>query len=211
MQKHGFGNTGNKNEIVNSFHTNKKAVLLLALYWRARRWICCCFSSMIKKYNKHPKEKLPEILPHTLRHTFCTNMANKNMPPKALQYIMGHKDVTTTLGYYAHGSAESAKAAMESMTTWLPAFTTFLTTSERYFMERYKQMCEAGIHNKTPTNRIEYGAQPMEKRISAVWISVVGKWRWLCSNGGWRQYNLHKYKEKAGDFHCGSFCTKTGR
>lgn len=73
------------------------------------------FNSMIKKYNKHHKEKLPKISPHTLRHTFCTNMANKNMPPKSLQYIMGHKDVTTTLGYYAHGSAESAKKAMESL------------------------------------------------------------------------------------------------
>lgn len=74
------------------------------------------FGNMIKKYNKHHKQKLPKISPHTLRHTFCTNMANKNMPPKALQYIMGHKDITTTLGYYAHGSAESAKIAMESLT-----------------------------------------------------------------------------------------------
>ena len=74
------------------------------------------FSNMIKKYNKHHKQELPKISPHTLRHTFCTNMANKNMPPKALQYIMGHKDITTTLGYYAHGSAESAKIAMESLT-----------------------------------------------------------------------------------------------
>ena len=74
------------------------------------------FGNMIKKYNKHHKKKLPKISPHTLRHTFCTNMANKNMPPKALQYIMGHKDITTTLGYYAHGSAESAKTALKSLT-----------------------------------------------------------------------------------------------
>ena len=74
------------------------------------------FGNMIKKYNKHHKKKLPKISPHTLRHTFCTNMANRNMPPKALQYIMGHKDITTTLGYYAHGSAESAKTALKSLT-----------------------------------------------------------------------------------------------
>lgn len=73
------------------------------------------FANMVRKYNKHHKEKLPRISPHMLRHTFCTNLAFKNMPPKALQYIMGHKDVTTTLGYYAHGSAESAKMAMESL------------------------------------------------------------------------------------------------
>jgi len=73
------------------------------------------FANMIKKYNKHHKEKLPRISPHMLRHTFCSNMALKNMPPNILKYIMGHKDVTTTLGYYAHGSAESAKMAMESL------------------------------------------------------------------------------------------------
>ena len=74
------------------------------------------FGNMIKKYNKHHKKKLPKISPHTLRHTFCTNMANRNMPPKANRYIMGHKDITTTLGYYAHGSAESAKTALKSLT-----------------------------------------------------------------------------------------------
>ena len=30
-----------------------------------------------------------------------------------LQYIMGHANVTMTLGYYAHASFESAKAKME--------------------------------------------------------------------------------------------------
>lgn len=71
------------------------------------------FSAIVRKYNKNHEEKLPNITPHVLRHTFCTNMANKNMPVKALQYIMGHKDVTLSLGYYAHGSAEFAKAEME--------------------------------------------------------------------------------------------------
>ncbi len=71
------------------------------------------FSAMVKQYNKRHREKLPKITPHTLRHTFCTNMANKRMAPNVLQYIMGHKNITMTLGYYAHGSAESAKAEME--------------------------------------------------------------------------------------------------
>ena len=42
------------------------------------------------------------VHPHTLRHTFCTEMAKAGMNPKALQYIMGHKDIKMTLGYYAH-------------------------------------------------------------------------------------------------------------
>lgn len=74
------------------------------------------FSSLIKKYNKYHKgNELPAITPHTLRHTFCTNMANKKMTPNTLQYVMGHKNITMTLGYYAHGTAQSAMAEMLSI------------------------------------------------------------------------------------------------
>jgi len=46
------------------------------------------FVRMVKKYNKHHKDNpLPHITPHTLRHTFCTRLASKNMNPKDLQYI----------------------------------------------------------------------------------------------------------------------------
>ena len=74
------------------------------------------FSSLIKKYNKYHKgDELPLITPHTLRHTFCTNMANKKITPNTLQYIMGHKNITMTLGYYTHGTAQSAMAEMLSI------------------------------------------------------------------------------------------------
>ena len=49
--------------------------------------------------------ELPEgMTPHTLRHTFCTEMAKAGMN-KTLQYIMGHKDIKMTLGYYATWTA----------------------------------------------------------------------------------------------------------
>lgn len=74
------------------------------------------FSSLIKKYNKYHKgNELPLITPHTLRHTFCTNRANKKITPNTLQYIMGHKNITMTLGYYTHGTAQSAMAEMLSI------------------------------------------------------------------------------------------------
>lgn len=74
------------------------------------------FSSLIKKYNKYHKgNELPLITPHTLRHTFCTNMANKKITPNTLQYIMGHKNITMTLGYYTHGTAQSAMTEMLSI------------------------------------------------------------------------------------------------
>ncbi len=71
------------------------------------------FKSIVKKYNKHHTDNpLPKITPHTCRHTFCTNMANKGMPVKILQYIMGHKNILMTMNYYAHGSQENAKTEM---------------------------------------------------------------------------------------------------
>ena len=55
---------------------------------------------------KHAKKFgpiLPEnMTPHTMRHTFCTKMAQAGMNPKSLQYIMGHKNIQITMNYYAH-------------------------------------------------------------------------------------------------------------
>lgn len=72
------------------------------------------FRGLVKKYNKSHDEALPKVTtPHTLRHTFCTNLANAGMNPKALQYIMGHSNIQMTLNYYAHATFESARAEME--------------------------------------------------------------------------------------------------
>lgn len=68
----------------------------------------------LKKYKKlHPDEPLPPISPHVLRHTFCTNMANKGMNPKELQYLMGHSDIKITLGVYTHSDLEKVSKDME--------------------------------------------------------------------------------------------------
>jgi len=69
------------------------------------------FHRLVEKYNKKHEEALPVVTtPHTLRHTFCTNMANAGMNPKALQYLMGHANITMTLNYYAHATFDSAQA-----------------------------------------------------------------------------------------------------
>ena len=73
------------------------------------------FSNLTKKYNKYHEDTLPKITPHILRHTFCTRLANRNMNPKSLQYIMGHSNISITLNLYAHASAESVKAELKSM------------------------------------------------------------------------------------------------
>ena len=42
-------------------------------------------------------------------------MANAGMNPKALQYIMGHANITMTLDYSTHVDACSVKAEMERL------------------------------------------------------------------------------------------------
>lgn len=74
------------------------------------------FKCLAKKFNKCHKEPLPPVMtPHTMRHTFCTRMANAGMNPKALQYIMGHANIVMTLNYYAHATFNSAQAEMERL------------------------------------------------------------------------------------------------
>ena len=74
------------------------------------------FRGLVKKYNSCHEEALPSVTtPHTLRHTFCTNLANAGMNPKALQYLMGHSNITMTLNYYAHATFDSAKAEMQRL------------------------------------------------------------------------------------------------
>ena len=72
------------------------------------------FRNLMRKCSKAGNLELPKkITPHILRHTFCTNMANKGMNPKALQYIMGHANIMITMNYYAHASFDSVKAEMQ--------------------------------------------------------------------------------------------------
>lgn len=70
------------------------------------------FGNLIKKYNKHHEDTLPNVTPHILRHTFCTRLANKNMNPKSLQYIMGHSNINITLNLYAHASIDGVKTEL---------------------------------------------------------------------------------------------------
>ncbi len=75
---------------------DKNGMPYLANHWEKR------FEYALGKYNRTFKEELPTITPHICRHTYCTNMAKSGISPKSLQYLMGHSDIATTLGYYTH-------------------------------------------------------------------------------------------------------------
>ena len=73
-------------------------------------------ANIVKAVNaQEQEERFPDISAHTMRHTFCTRMANAGMNPKALQYIMGHANIVMTLNYYAHATFNSAQAEMERL------------------------------------------------------------------------------------------------
>lgn len=71
---------------------------------------------IMKEYRKaYPYDDIPNVTPHVLRHTFCTNMANAGMDVKSLQYIMGHSDVTLTLNIYTDGSFTQAEQQFQKI------------------------------------------------------------------------------------------------
>lgn len=88
---------------------NKEGYPIIGAYYTVT------FRNLVKKYNKSHEDKLPKITPHILRHTFCTRLANKNMNPKSLQYIMGHSNINITMNLYAHASIDGVKSEMISL------------------------------------------------------------------------------------------------
>ena len=59
---------------------------------------------------------LPNIPFHALRHTFATRWIENGMDIKSLSEILGHANVSTTLGIYVHSSDELKRSGMEKMT-----------------------------------------------------------------------------------------------
>lgn len=53
----------------------------------------------IKRFNEvNPNNQIRKFEPHICRHTFATNM--QMLPPKTLQYILGHGNISTTMNNY---------------------------------------------------------------------------------------------------------------
>lgn len=57
-------------------------------------------NKVILSYNESHEDKLPKVSCHTMRHTFCTRMAEFGINPKSLQYIMGHSSYKVTADVY---------------------------------------------------------------------------------------------------------------
>ena len=58
---------------------------------------------------------LPHFSAHNLRHTFCTRFCENTTDIKSVQAIMGHSDVQTTLGIYAHSTEKKRAETMNEL------------------------------------------------------------------------------------------------
>lgn len=78
-----------------------------------RRTIDVYMKKCLTRYNDaHPDNPLPACVPHTARHTFCTNMQQQDMNIMTLRSVMGHANVQTTLNVYT-GVKEPDKQVQE--------------------------------------------------------------------------------------------------
>ena len=88
---------------------DKNGKVMYALHWEKY------LKRIVDKYNSIYRAQLPNVTPHVLRHTFCTNMAKSGMNPKTLQYLMGHSDISVTLNTYTHVKFDDAKEEVDRL------------------------------------------------------------------------------------------------
>ena len=82
-------------------------------------------SRILNEYNDQERLKaaregrnpllLPHFSCHYIRHTFCTRLCENEQNIKAIQEIMGHKDIQTTLNIYAEATNTVKHEAIESL------------------------------------------------------------------------------------------------
>ena len=49
---------------------------------------------------------IPHITSHSLRHTYATILCERGVSLKTMQYLLGHKDISTTMDIYARVSQD---------------------------------------------------------------------------------------------------------
>jgi integrase len=71
---------------------------------------------------KRKPELLPHFSCHHLRHTFCTRLCERENNIKAIQSIMGHADIKTTMDIYAEATDKIKQDAINSLKGHLDIF-----------------------------------------------------------------------------------------
>lgn len=71
-------------------------------------------------WEKYRKRIGLEATQHMFRHTYCTMLYEADVDVKTAAYLMGHRDINTTLAIYTHLEKEkAAKAAMQKLNRFI--------------------------------------------------------------------------------------------
>src|SRR5262245_36801519 len=69
----------------------------------------------VQRAVKQARRKLGiSILPHELRHGYATHCLERGTNPRAIQQVMGHKSLETTMGYL-HSDSLSIRSPLDMM------------------------------------------------------------------------------------------------
>ena len=60
----------------------------------------------------------PDVTPHCLRHTYCTDLQRSGVPLNVARYLMGHAHISTTAEIYTHTGDEEMALAVKLMDEW---------------------------------------------------------------------------------------------
>ena len=80
----------------------KKGKPFTAGAWESR------FQAMSKKWMEIEPDTARQVTPHICRHTYCTELVQRGVNPKAVQYLMGHSQISITLNVYANNNTFDA-------------------------------------------------------------------------------------------------------
>ena len=72
--------------------------------------------------DQRPPLLLPHFSVHSLRHTFCTRMFEVESNHKAIQTIMGHAEISTTLDIYTHITEDTLENSVQNMSAKIKLF-----------------------------------------------------------------------------------------
>nr|WP_312983856.1 tyrosine-type recombinase/integrase [Clostridioides sp.] len=61
------------------------------------------------------KLNIPRMKFHALRHTYATRLFETGVPPKTMQTLMGHYDISITMDIYTHVMKDSKLEAVDKI------------------------------------------------------------------------------------------------